>query len=112
MRSRLRLVMQLQSCLSALALACALGAPAFAQDSAALLNAPAGATSCSGCHGASGSALPTLVNLTAAQIEDAMAAFSSGAREATLMNRIAKGFSADETRAIARWIAAQSVASK
>ena len=36
-----------------------------------------------------------------------MAAFRSGAREATLMNRIAKGFSEDETRAIARWIAAQ-----
>ncbi len=76
------------------------------------MNAPAGATSCSGCHGASGSALPQLSNLTAAQIEDAMVAFSSGAREATLMNRIAKGFSADETRAIAQWIAAQSGASK
>lgn len=107
MRSRSRLVMQLQVCLSALALACLPAAPAFAQDAAALLKAPAGATSCSGCHGASGSALPTLSNLTAAQIEDAMTAFSSGTREATLMNRIAKGYSPEETRAIAVWIAAQ-----
>lgn len=101
--------MHLQVCLSALALVCVFGAPAYAQDAAALLNAPAGATSCSGCHGASGPALPTLSNLTAAQIEDAMVAFSSGAREATLMNRIAKGYSSEETRAIAVWIAAQPV---
>jgi sulfide dehydrogenase cytochrome subunit len=98
----------LQGCLLCFALA----TQASAQGASALLIAPAGATSCSGCHGASGSALPPLVNLTAAQIEDAMTAFSSGAREATLMNRIAKGFSADETRAIAQWIAAQSGASK
>lgn len=37
-----------------------------------------------------------------------MIAFSSGTREATLMNRIAKGYSPEETRAIAVWIAAQS----
>lgn len=109
MRSRSLLVMQLKRCLRALSLVCVFSAPAFAQDAAALLNAPAGATSCSGCHGASGPALPSLVNLTAAQIEDAMVAFSSGAREATLMNRIAKGYSSEETRAIAVWIAAQPV---
>lgn len=110
MRSRSRLVMQgfLPACLLWFALA----SPAFAQGAGALLNAPAGATACSGCHGASGSALPVLSTLTAAQIEDAMVAFSSGARDATLMNRIAKGFSADEIRAIAQWIAAQSGASK
>jgi cytochrome c553 len=36
-----------------------------------------------------------------------MEAFRTGAREATLMNRIAKGFTADETRAIAQWLATQ-----
>lgn len=108
MRSRSRLVMQLRSGLSALAFAILFSAPAHAQGAGALLSAPAGASSCSGCHGASGPALPSLVNLTAAQIEEAMAAFASGKREATLMNRIAKGYSPDETRAIAQWIAAQS----
>ncbi|MFM2443130.1 MAG: hypothetical protein RJB09_316, partial [Pseudomonadota bacterium] len=31
----------------------------------------------------------------------------SGAREATLMNRIARGFTPDESRAIALWLAAK-----
>jgi cytochrome c553 len=33
--------------------------------------------------------------------------FRSGARQATVMDRIAKGFSDEETRAIAIWLAAQ-----
>jgi cytochrome c553 len=33
--------------------------------------------------------------------------FRAGKREATIMNRIAKGFSDEETRAIAVWLAAQ-----
>jgi cytochrome c553 len=37
----------------------------------------------------------------------AMAAFRDGSRTATVMNRIAKGFSDDELRPIAAWFAAQ-----
>jgi cytochrome c553 len=37
----------------------------------------------------------------------AMAAFRDGSRPATVMNRIAKGFSDDELRPIAAWFAAQ-----
>ncbi|MEA2840606.1 MAG: hypothetical protein QOF41_1936 [Methylobacteriaceae bacterium] len=33
--------------------------------------------------------------------------FRSGKREATIMTRIAKGFSDEETRAIAVWLSAQ-----
>ncbi len=73
-----------------------LAAPAKADPPAA------GATACSGCHGAAGI---DLSKLTAAEIEAAMAAFRDGTREATLMGRIAKGFSAEESAAIARWIA-------
>lgn len=112
MRSQSRLVMHLKLTKCAVLLAAtalALASPASAQGpKAGLLNAPAGATSCSGCHGAADLALPALSNLTAAQIEEAMAAFASGAREATLMNRIAKGYSPEEIRAIAGWISAQS----
>ena len=72
--------------------------------------APPGALSCSGCHGGAGAELPTLSGLTADQIADAMAAFRSGARPATLMNRLAKGFSEDETRAIAQWLVSQRTA--
>ena len=34
-----------------------------------------------------------------------MREFRSGARPATVMDRIAKGFTEDETRAIAAWLA-------
>ena len=65
--------------------------------------APPGAMACSGCHGA-GSSL-SLERLTAAEILEAMIAFKSGARETTLMNRIAAGFDEAEMTAIAAWIA-------
>jgi len=68
--------------------------------------APPGAESCSGCHGIQGTALPALAQLSADQISAAMADFRKGAREATVMDRIAKGFSEAETEAIAKWLAA------
>jgi cytochrome c553 len=40
-------------------------------------------------------------------IAEAMLAFKSGTRPATIMDRIAKGFSDEETRALATWYAAQ-----
>ena len=69
--------------------------------------APPGALSCSGCHGAAGLDIPALSGLSADQISEAMGAFRSGARPATLMNRLAKGFSEVETNAIAQWLASQ-----
>ena len=43
----------------------------------------------------------------APQLISAMQAFRSGQRPATVMDRIAKGFTDDEIRAIAAWYAAQ-----
>lgn len=75
-------------------------APAAAQ--------PSGAASCSGCHAPAGAGLvPGLEGRPAAEIAASMAAFRSGERPATVMDRIAKGFTDDETRAIAEWLAAQ-----
>ena len=70
---------------------------------------PPGATSCSGCHssGAAASAIPRLYGRDAGDIATAMAGFRDGSRPATVMNRIAKGFTDDELRAIAAWLAAQ-----
>lgn len=71
---------------------------------------PPGATSCSGCHPPAASAetkLPPLRGQNAAEIVAAMEAFRSGERPSTVMGRIAKGFSDDEIRAIAAWLAAQ-----
>jgi cytochrome subunit of sulfide dehydrogenase len=41
------------------------------------------------------------------RIVAAMQAFRAGDRPSTVMGRIAKGFSDDETQAIAAWLAAQ-----
>ncbi|AWN50852.1 c-type cytochrome [Methylobacterium sp. 17Sr1-1] len=67
--------------------------------------APPGASSCSGCHGAPGGAVPSLIGHSAEDIAASLSAFRSGARPATVMNRIAKGFSESESRAIADYLA-------
>jgi sulfide dehydrogenase cytochrome subunit len=71
--------------------------------------APVGASSCTGCHAAaSGSnAMRALGGIPAAEITAKMAAFKSGNAQATIMDRIAKGFTEEEIRAIATWYAAQ-----
>ena len=72
--------------------------------------APAGASSCSGCHAANpkaGTPVPPLAGRPAADIVSQMIAFKSGKQAGTIMDRIAKGFSDEETQAIAAWYAAQ-----
>jgi cytochrome c553 len=66
--------------------------------------APPGASACLGCHGREGAAIPSLRGRDAAEVAAAMRAFREGARPATLMDRLAKGFSEAETQAIAAWI--------
>jgi cytochrome c553 len=70
---------------------------------------PPGAASCSGCHsaGSTASSIPRLYGRAAGDIVTAMAGFRDGSLPATVMSRIAKGFSDDESRAIAAWLAAQ-----
>lgn len=72
-------------------------------------DAPPGASSCTGCHSARAGvdAMGTLAGKPAADFTQAMLAFKSGERPSTIMGRIAKGFTADEIRAIATWYAAQ-----
>lgn len=71
---------------------------------------PPGALSCSGCHAATKSVdtpVPPLVGRKPAEIEAAMLAFRSGQKPAVVMDRIAKGFSPGEIKAIAAWYGAQ-----
>jgi cytochrome subunit of sulfide dehydrogenase len=71
---------------------------------------PPGASSCSGCHAVSASVetpVPRLVGRPAAEIIAAMQAFRAGARPATVMDRIARGFSDADIADIAAWYAAQ-----
>ena len=71
---------------------------------------PAGAASCSGCHASNPrveTPVPPLTGRAAADISAAMIAFKTGKRPGTIMDRIAKGFTEEEIRAIATWYAAQ-----
>ena len=71
---------------------------------------PPGAAACSGCHaragGAGAAALP-VYGREPAEIVAIMQAFRAGERRATVMDRIAKGFSDDEIRAMAIWLGGQ-----
>ena len=87
----------------AAALVLALSAAASAETLAGE-RLPPGAASCFGCHAApraEGAPSP-LDTMSAEAIAQALAAFRSGARAGTVMPRIAKGFSEEESRAIAQ----------
>ena len=71
---------------------------------------PPGATSCTGCHAVSKSvdtAVPGIAGRRAADLTTAMRDFKTGARPATVMGRIAKGFSDPEIEAISIWFSKQ-----
>ncbi|PKU22457.1 cytochrome C [Telmatospirillum siberiense] len=77
-----------------------------AAQSAAVTEPPPGASACSGCHATDPSVAtpaPRLVGRKPDEIVAALAAFRSGQRPATVMDRIAKGFTDAEIRAIAEW---------
>jgi cytochrome c553 len=91
-------------------LAAAIGLISIAAAVAASAEPPAGAASCSGCHPASprvASPVPRLVGLDRAAMIRAMQDFRTGKRPATVMDRIAKGFTDEEIQAIAAWYATQ-----
>lgn len=63
---------------------------------------------CNACHGPDGKshgAVPSLDGLSAKQIESALLAFKSGKRPATIMDRIARGYSDNEIAAVAAYFA-------
>ena len=85
-------------------LLCSGAGPALAAE------APPGAASCSGCHAAKAGVdtpVPRLAGQDATAMVAAMQAYRSGQRPATVMDRIAKGFSDDEIKATAAWFGAQ-----
>jgi len=96
--------------LTRLSIAAAAVLASIAAAMAASPESPVGAASCSGCHPARPgleSAVPRLTGRNPADIVAQMRAFRSGQRAATVMDRIAKGYSDAEVEAIAAWYAAQ-----
>nr|VFJ44797.1 MAG: sulfide dehydrogenase (flavocytochrome c), cytochrome c subunit [Candidatus Kentron sp. DK] len=77
---------------------------AFAGPSADMLS-----NTCAGCHGTNGSSVgpasPTIAGLTEDYFLEAMEEYKSGERPATIMDRIAKGYSEEEIKAMAAWFA-------
>ena len=91
------------SCVAAAAI-CFLGADARAQNASPQLLS----LSCAGCHGPNGhspGAIPSIYGRTPDSIAEILRGFRSGQRPATVMNRIAKGYSDAEIDAVAQEIA-------
>ena len=68
------------------------------------------ADACAPCHGTDGmspGAIPALSGKSVAYITQRMLEFKAGARQGTVMNRIAKGYDDDEIAAIARHLGNQ-----
>lgn len=89
----------------------ALAQPALAQDQQQLYIKSLAAT-CANCHGThgkaqEGSAVVSLAGVPRDTIITHMAAFKSGARPATIMHQISKGYSDAQIAQIATYFAAQ-----
>jgi sulfide dehydrogenase cytochrome subunit len=70
------------------------------------------AATCAPCHGTdghavAGAALPGLAGMPAGYFSEQMSGFKSGARPATVMTQLARGFSAAQIEQMARFFAAQ-----
>ena len=68
------------------------------------------AVTCSGCHGTNGrsaSGMPTIAGLDQAYIVKQMNDFKSGARPATVMHQIAKGYNDEQIASLAAYFSAQ-----
>jgi len=85
---------------------------ALAQDSKEALYTKSLAATCANCHGTngktvSGSPVVGLAGMPADYIASQMTAFKSGARPATVMHQLAKGFSDAQIDQMAAYFAAQ-----
>lgn len=99
--------MRLKPVRGALALAAGLllAAPAVADQAAQPDGSVIGAT-CFGCHGEFGQgsgAVARIAGRPATALERALLAFRAGTAEATVMGRIARGYTDEEIRAVAAY---------
>ena len=83
-----------------------LSVSAFAADKGMVL-----ALSCASCHGTNGASpgsIPRIQGRSAEYIEKAMLQFKAGERPATVMNRIAKGYTDEEIKLLSAYLGNQS----
>jgi sulfide dehydrogenase cytochrome subunit len=71
------------------------------------------ANTCAGCHGtegqSAGPASPNLAGISSSYFKDSMEGFKEGTRPATIMNRIAKGYSEDQIESMGEYFASLPV---
>lgn len=94
-----------------LALATAL-LPAVHAQQADVLYVKSLAATCANCHGTegravAGAAVPGLAGMPQQYIVTQLQAFKAGARPATIMHQLAKGYSDAQIQQLAAWFAAQ-----
>ncbi len=68
------------------------------------------AAACANCHGTNGKAEPGMISLAGDNKDEMLKKlldFKSGARPATIMHQLSKGYSDEQLAAIASWFAAQ-----
>ena len=87
---------------------------ALAEPKSAVASAPGRipyfAANCANCHGTDGkaaSAIPPLAGRDRVYLEETMKAFKSGARPATIMHQLAKGYTDEEITVLAEYFAQQ-----
>ena len=94
-----------------LALVCAISASAVAADLPIITPAARLAATCVACHGADGvtqgSTLPALAGQPRATLAQSLRDFKSGARSATIMTQIARGYTDEQIEQLAAFFSAQ-----
>ena len=95
--------------MAALTLAAASAASAQTPDALYLKSL---AATCANCHGTNGkavdgSSVPTIAGMPRDYLVAQLKAFKSGARPATVMHQLSKGYSDEQLAAIVSWFAAQ-----
>lgn len=97
----------------AIAMITALGCVAPASHAADLSRTAMMAHSCAGCHGTDGSSvgpsIPHIAGMDPERFIDSMLAYRKGARESTIMTRLAKGYTDAEIQGMAQFFAAQEL---
>lgn len=80
--------------------------PGLADEDIAHPNAAAIARACAGCHGPTGAgfaSIPALTGISELEFVRRMKAFRDGVRQATVMDRIARGYREEDYAALAKF---------
>lgn len=83
------------------------GSQAQAMDALQVRGMAAGCVGCHGTHGLTQSGYPSLAGVPRAELLQKMLDFKTGAKPATLMHQIAKGYSDEQLGAMASYFSVQ-----